>query len=70
MLTNRTSRFEIHAARPTTRWSLVRVPGVSSSVYCLGSTPAISSIGGVLKQGQMENLNSIQANFDSRQLQM
>lgn len=70
MLTNRTNRFEIHAARPTTLWSLVHVAGVFSSVYCLGSLPTISSVGGFLKQGQMENLNTIQANSDSRQLQM
>jgi hypothetical protein len=68
MLTNRTNRFEKHAARPTTTWS--PVAGVFSSVYCLGSIPAISSIGGFLNQGQMENLNTIQANSDSRQLQM
>ncbi len=30
----------------------------------------ISSVGGFLKQGQMENLNTLQANSDSRQLQM
>ncbi len=70
MLTNRTNRFEIHAARPTTPWSFVRLAGGSSSVYCLGSLPIISSVGGFLKQGQMENLNTIQANSDSRQLQM
>lgn len=70
MLTNRTSRFEIHAARPTTLWSLVPVAGMFSSVYCLGSLPTIASVGGFLKQGQMENLNTIQANSDSRQLQM
>jgi len=47
------------------------MPGVFSSAYCLGSTPAITSVGGVLlKQGQMENLNTLQANSDSRQLQM
>jgi hypothetical protein len=70
MLTNRTNRFEMHAARPTTHWSFVGMPGVSSSVYCLGSIPTIFSIGGTQKQGQIEDLNSLQANFDSRQLQM
>jgi hypothetical protein len=70
MLTNRTNRFEIHAARPTTIWSLVPGASVFSSVYCLGSIPTISSVGGFLKQGQMENLNTLQANSDSRQLQM
>jgi hypothetical protein len=55
------------AARPTTLWSSVAVPGVS--VYCLGSIPTITSVGGVQKQGQIE-LNSLLANFDSRQLQM
>ena len=70
MLTNRTNRFETHAARPTTLWSSVGMPGVSSSVYCLGSIPTITSVGGVLKQGQIEELNSLQANFDNRQLPM
>jgi hypothetical protein len=55
------------AARPTTLWSSVATPGVS--VYCLGSIPTITSVGGVQKQGQIE-LNSLLANFDSRQLQM
>jgi hypothetical protein len=57
------------AARPTTLWSLIGMPGASSSVYCLGSIPTITSVGGFLKQGQQE-LNSLLANFDSRQLQM
>jgi hypothetical protein len=70
MLTNRIMRFEMHAAAMTTPWSLVGQPGVSSSVYCLGLIPTISSIGGKLLQGQIEDLNSLQANFDSRQLQM
>jgi len=60
----------MHAARPTTPWSLAASAGLFSSVYCLGSTPGISSVGGFLKQDQMENLNPIQANSDSRQLQM
>jgi hypothetical protein len=67
MLTNRTNKFEAHAATPTTLWSLVGMPGASSFVYCLGSIPAIKFIGGILEQGQ---LNSLQANSDSRQLQM
>ena len=70
MLTNRTNRFEMHAARPTTPWSPVIGASVFSSAYCLGSTPTISSVGGFLKQEQMENLNAIQANSDRRQLQM
>ena len=70
MLTNRTNRFELHAARPATPWSLVPGAGVFSSVNCLGSIPTISSVGGFLKQGQMENLNTIQAYSDSRQMQM
>jgi hypothetical protein len=70
MLTNRTNRFETRAARPTTPWSVVGMPGVSSSVYCLGSIPAIFSIGGKNLRGQNEELNSQQANSDSRQLQM
>ena len=71
MLTNRTSRFEMHGTRPATHRWLVGMPGVSSSVYCLGSIPAIFSIGGGSpKQGQTEQLNSLQANSDSRQLQM
>jgi hypothetical protein len=60
----------MHAATTTTFWSVVGMPGVSSSVYCLGSIPTITSIGGVLLQGQIEELNSLQANSDSRQLQM
>ena len=68
MLTNRTKRFETHAARPATLWSLVGMPGTSSSVYCSGSIPTIFSIGGVLQQEA--ELNSLQAKFDSRQLQM
>jgi len=59
----------MHAATATTLWSSVGLPGVSSSVYCLGSIPTITSVGGVQKQGQIE-LNSLLANFDSRQLQM
>lgn len=70
MLTNLTTRFKTHAARQTTLWSPVGMPGASSSVYCLGSIPTITSVGGFLKQGQNEDLNSLQANFDSRQLQM
>jgi hypothetical protein len=58
----------MHAARPTTLWSLVGMPGVSLSVYCLGSIPTITSIGGELLQEA--ELNSLQAKFDSRQLQM
>jgi hypothetical protein len=69
MLMNRTNRFETYAARPETLWSTVGMPGVSSSVYCLGSIPTITSIGGVLLQGH-EDLNSLQAKFDNRQLQM
>jgi len=46
------------------------MPGVSSSVYCLGSIPAIFSIGGTFRQGQTEKLNSLQANSGRRQLQM
>ena len=69
MLTNHTTRFEMHdAAGRTTLWSTVGMPGVSSSVYCLGSMPTITSIGGILKQEA--ELNSLQANLDSRQLQM
>ena len=67
MLTNQTIRFEMHAAAPVTPWSTVGMPGVSSFVYCLGSIPAIISIGGVLEQGR---LNSLEAKFDNRQLQM
>jgi hypothetical protein len=44
------------------------MPGASYSVYCLGSIPTIFSIGGILKQEA--ELNSLQANSDSRQLQM
>jgi hypothetical protein len=44
------------------------MPGAASSVYCLGSIPTGFSIGGSLKQEA--ELNSLQANFDSRQLQM
>jgi hypothetical protein len=70
MLTNRTNRFETRGIRPATHMWLVGTPGVSSSVYCLGSIPAIFSIGGKTFQGQTEGLNSQQANSDSRQLQM
>ena len=70
MLTNRTNRFETRGARPATHTWPVAMPGVSSSVYCLGSTPAIFSIGGKPFQGQTEQLNSLRANSDSRQLQM
>lgn len=70
MLTNRTNRFEMNAARPTTLWSMAGMPGASSSAYCLGSIPTITSVGGVLEQKQLEDLNSLHANFDSRQLQM
>jgi len=70
MLTNRTNRFETRGARPATHRWLAVMPGVSSSVYCLGSIPAIFSIGGKNLQGQTEELNSQQANSDSRQLQM
>lgn len=69
MLTNRTYRFQTYAAKPTALWSSVGMPGVSSSVSCSGSIPAITSVGGVLKQGH-EDLNSLQANSDIRQLQM
>ena len=68
MLTNRTTRFELHATTPVTFWSSVGMPGVSRSVYCSGSIPTITSIGGGLFQGQIEKLNSLQANSDSRQL--
>ena len=68
MLTNRTNRFETHAATTRTLWALVGMPGAASSVYCLGSIPTGFSIGGSLKQEA--ELNSLQANFDSRQLQM
>jgi hypothetical protein len=44
------------------------MPGASSAVYCSGSIPTIFSIGGVLQQEA--ELNSLQAKFDSRQLQM
>ena len=60
----------MHAARPETLWSTVGMVGVSSSVYCLGSIPTITSVGGVLKQELIEDLNSLQASFDNRQLQM
>jgi hypothetical protein len=70
MLTNRTKRFETHAATALTLWSSVGMPGVSSSVYCLGSIPTITSIDGGHLQGQTEELNSLKANFDNRQLQM
>jgi len=70
MLTNRTNRFETRGTRPATHAWLVGMPGVSSSAYCLGSIPAIFSIGGKAFQGQNEELNSQQANSDSRQLQM
>lgn len=70
MLTNRTHRFEMRGTRPATQTWLAGRPGVSSSVYCLGSIPAIFSIGGKPYQGQTEELNSQPANSDSRQLQM
>lgn len=70
MLTNRTNRFETRGMRPATYTWLVQLPGVSSSASCLGSIPAIFSIGGKPFQGQTEELNSQQANSDSRQLQM
>ena len=71
MLTNRTSRFEMRGRRSATQTWLATMPGVSASVYCLGSIPAIFSIGGGSpKQGQTEQLNSLQANSDRRQLQM
>jgi hypothetical protein len=70
MLTNRTNRFETRGARPATYTWLAGMPGVSSSVSCLGSIPAIFSIGGKNLRGQNEELNSQQANSDSRQLQM
>jgi hypothetical protein len=60
----------MHAATSATFWSQVGMPGVSRSVYCLGSIPAITAVDGVLKQGQIEELNSLLANFDNRQLQM
>jgi hypothetical protein len=44
------------------------MPGVSLSAYCLGSIPAIISVDAVLKQEA--ELDSLQANFDGRQLQM
>jgi hypothetical protein len=68
MLTNRTNRFETHAATVRTLWALVGMPGATSSVYCLGSIPTGFSIGGGLIQEA--ELNSLQAKFDSRQLQM
>jgi hypothetical protein len=68
MLTNRTNRFEMHAATTRNLWALVGMPGASSSVYCLGSIPTGFSIGGGLLQEA--ELNSLQAKFDSRQLQM
>ena len=70
MLTNRTNRFETSGTRPATHRWLAAMPGVSPSVYCLCSIPAIFSIGGKPFQGQTEELNSLQANSDSRQLQM
>jgi hypothetical protein len=67
MLTNLTNKFEMYAAARTI-WSLVGMPGAASSVYCLGSIPTGFSIGGGLHQEA--ELNSLQAKFDSRQLQM
>ena len=70
MLTNRTNRFETRGARPATHTWPVAMPGVAASAYCLGSIPAIFSIGGGSpKQGQTEQLNSLLANSDRRQLQ-
>jgi hypothetical protein len=68
MLTNLTNRFETHAATSRTLWALAGMPGAASSVYCLGSIPTGFSIGGGLLQEA--ELNSLQAKFDSRQLQM
>ena len=69
MMTNRTNRFETRGARPATHTWPVAMPGVAASAYCLGSIPAIFSIGGKSLQGQTEELNSLQANSDGRQLQ-